>query len=125
MKAFHGVCMLLVSAWVFFACGIQSFEDLADLNPPLALHVKVNVTPRSLELTFISFNYENNFSGFNVFVGIDDTDVIRQTRAIPNIRTENIPTFITNNAYFKDQPREITLIITEAHRAIEPLKTMG
>ena len=129
MKAFHGariLCMLVMASWAFFACGIQSFEDLTNLNPPLALEVTAHITPvRSLELTFISYNYENNFSGFNVFVGIDSDQVNRQTRVIPNIRTESEPTFIMNNRTFLAGPQVVTLTITPEYRNRPPLSEIG
>ena len=129
MKAFRafgtGMCMLLISSGGIFSCGIQSFEDLADLNPPYALMVRASLQPRQLELSFVTFNYENNFSGFNVYVGMDRTYVNNQSRVIPNVRTENVPTFITNNRAFRAEPKRITLTIDETHRAIEPLKDMG
>ena len=127
MKALYSICMLLVFSWAFFTCGIESFEDLADLNPPMGLEVKVNFNPRTLELTFMSYNYENNFAGFNVYIGNEATEVNQQRAnlVIPNVRTENVPTFITNSRAFQDQPRKVTLIINEQHRAMDPLKTRG
>jgi len=111
----------LLSAWLFGSCGIQSFEDLADLNPPLALDAYV--VNDEIVLKFISYNYEKNFSGFNVFVGADQVAVIGQTRAIANIRTGNAPTFATNLNF--ERPAEVTLVLPKAYQNEKPLKDMG
>jgi hypothetical protein len=115
--------MLFIFSWLFFACGIQTFEDLSDLNPPHALQVTID--GRTLHLSFVTFNYEKNFSGFNIFIGTDSTEVSRRARVLPNVRTEREPTFITNNNYFRDEPKRITLTLTENFRNIEPLKSTG
>jgi hypothetical protein len=123
MHTFSGGLLLFLAllAPMVFSCGIQTFEDLAELNPPLALKGSVNGS--DIVLTFLTYNYEKNFSGFNVFVGIDGQDVTYQRKVISNIRTESVPTFITNKTF--TEPTEVTLTITIAYQNHEPLKTMG
>jgi len=106
---------------LFISCGIQSFEDLADLNPPLALEAAA--VNGEIVLKFISYNYEKNFSGFNVFVGADQYAVISQTKVIANIRTGNVPTFaiITNF----QEPTEVTLVLPKEYQNEEPLASMA
>jgi len=115
----RALCALLLPA-LCLSCGIQSFEDMADLNPPLAL--SATVVGNTIELKFLSYNYENNFSGFNVFVGTESTSVNQKSKPIPNSRTENAPTFATNRVF--REPTEITLVLTEGYMNMSPLKDM-
>ncbi|MDR2735024.1 MAG: hypothetical protein LBC99_10405 [Spirochaetota bacterium] len=118
----YRVCVLLIAALsLWTSCGIQSFEDLADLNPPLAL--KATVVNGEIVLEFLSYNYEKNFSGFNVFIGTDSSHVRSQSKVIPNIRTDSVPTFamLTNFA----RPTEVTLVISREYQSYEPLQSMN
>jgi hypothetical protein len=98
----------LLCPLALLACGIEGFESLNDLHPPLAL--TASSSNSMIILSFLSFNDEEYFSGYNVFIGLDETEVLDRKTPLRNEKTETLPTFPYPAAA---EARRITLAISK------------
>lgn len=97
----------LILVIMLSACGIEGFESLADPNPPMALSAFSQTN--AIILRFISYNYEDNFSGFNVYIGDSKQVVVNQTHIVTNVSTESLPTMRMTSPYLRPTTIEIVL----------------
>lgn len=98
------ICLLPVC---LLACGIEGFESLADPHPPMSLHAFSRTN--AIILRFLSFNDENNFSGFNVYIGDSKQMVINKTWIVTNVNSESIPTVRATSGYHHPTMVEVVL----------------
>ena len=88
-------------------CGIEGFESLADPNPPMSLTAFSRTN--AIILRFTSYNYEDNFSGFNVYIGDSKQVVVNKTWIVTNVNTESIPTHKVTSPFLRPSTVEIVL----------------
>lgn len=67
---------LLLMILTLSQCGIQTFEPIIELNPPLALTAELltDQYPNRIQLQFWGLNNEEYFSGYNVYVADGPTE---------------------------------------------------
>ena len=71
------ICSLLVTVIAFssLSCGIESTVFMDDLNHPVIINSQCNwEDPTVLCIEFICYNFEQNFTGYNVFISTLDTE---------------------------------------------------
>jgi len=103
----HRLVLACLLSVCLSACGIEGFESLADPNPPMSLSAFSQTN--AIILRFISYNYEDNFSGFNVYIGDSKQMVVNKTWIVTNVNTESIPTVRATSRYLKPTTVEIVL----------------
>lgn len=89
-------------------CGIENPEAAIEFSAPLGLEAyKSNY---SIYLTFYGFNNETYFEGYNVYISLNNADLINFSilgeRIISNQNSVNKPTIEVNP--FSDGPRKFT-----------------
>ena len=112
--------LLIIAFFVIAACGVEDFQPIISLNPPLDLFA-TNIYPGQIQVTFHGYNTEDYFSGYNIY--IDNSPIylgnpnpsnrVYQSGGSTNIPTlpetamsgETVFTFIINN---QDLPAGIT-----------------
>lgn len=77
--AYPAVLLLLMAT----ACGIEDFEILDPPNPPMGLTAWS--TNSKIYVRFQAYNPEESFSGYNVYLGIDEPTVRSQTNPVYTI----------------------------------------
>ncbi len=53
------------------SCGIETFQPLIELNPPLG--VETELISNKIYIKFWGLNNESYFSGYDIYVALDDT----------------------------------------------------
>ena len=102
-KLFFWQCAIILA---LFSCGIENFESLADLHPPLGL--TASSSGGKIFLEFSALNPEENFAGYSVFIGDDETAVINQEIELPNEITRE-PPFTNHEPFYSARYIELTV----------------
>jgi hypothetical protein len=94
MKKIYFVLIALMFA--FSGCGIEGFEPIVDLKPPLGLEVKI--IDSEIYLQFWGLNDEEFFSGYNIYVAESAEDLrVQKGVKYPNAdHREDKPTLWKN-----------------------------
>ena len=115
-RAFSLYPCLAVLATLMTACGIEGFESQADPNPPMGLTVTSETN--AVILRFTTYNYEDGFTGFNVYVGTSPTYARDKQYVLSNAQSGTLPTFkITSNF---QRPTVIELVLNQEYWTKHP-----
>ncbi len=87
------------------SCGIENFDSLTELNPPLAL--KATSSNKEIQLSFSAYNNEAAFGGYNIYIGLSDYDVQQKKYLLKNTAGE-IP-FIQEIPFYSVKTIEMTI----------------
>jgi len=89
------------------SCGIENFDSVTELNPPLALNA--TSSNREIQLTFSAYNNEPAFGGYNIYVGLSEYEIQQKKNILKNAAGE-IP-FIQDTPF--NSVRTIALTVSE------------
>lgn len=117
-RAFSLYPCLAVLATLMTACGIEGFESQADPNPPMSLTVTSETN--AVILRFTTYNYEDGFTGFNVYVGPSEYQARDKQYVLSNAQSETLPTFKIASNF--QRPTVIELVLNDKYWTRYPFK---
>jgi hypothetical protein len=92
---------IFLAILIFIQCGLPSINFYDDLNPPTNLEIISDYPDSSIIIRFIAFNYEENFTGYNVYIA--DTEENSNIRNVAKSHVVFSDGFYENDVEIEDK----------------------